>query len=268
MADQRLEPIGPPEEVDDPVLSDLASAIPAAERAEDEEAERDVSDDSPFTLGIPEPRAIDLRKLWKSAGRKPDPEILATLGPRIPVLLSHRLTAFPRPGRNPARIWGLGYESAIPGSGARTVDVAPTTELLDVVKVNQKAKLGITLGGKLEVPDAALGALNAIPGVDLNDAEVEASTDQSARIVISFTLSVPKVISGPDKDGGGNWSLYAQDRRIEGPQALVQTLLVPEGTKSLAVSVTGWVREASFLFIHKQWRFETETFDVPVDGLH
>jgi hypothetical protein len=267
MSDIVLEPAGPPEQVDDAVLSALVSAAPEPKQPPDDEAERAAGDDPPFTLGIPEPRALDLRKVWKAAGRKPDPEILATLGSRVPILLSHRLTAFPRPGRSPARIWGLGYETSIPGSGARTVDVAPTTELLELVKVRQKAKLGLSLGGRLEVPQAALDALSEVPGVDLNDADVEASTDQSADLVISFTLSVPKVISGPDRDGGASWSLYAQDQRIEGPQALLQTLLVPAGTERLAVSVTGWVREASFLFIHRQWRFDTETFDVPVDGI-
>lgn len=266
---QPIEPLGPPEPVEDPVLAELVSGLPASafEEEEADEAERAAGDDSPFRLGIPEPRAIDLRTLWKQAGREPDPEIVAALGPRVPILLSHRLTAFPRAGRKPARIWGMGYETSIPGSNARTVDVAPTTELLDVVKVNQKAKVAVSLGGRLEVATGALDALNAIPGVHLDDAQLEASTKQSGSVVISFTLSVPKVISGPDKQGGANWSLYAQDRRLEGPQVLIQTLLVPAGTERLHVAVTGWVREAGFLFIHKEWRFETETFDVPLAGL-
>ena len=78
-------------------------------------------------------------------------------------------------------------------------------------------------------------------------------------------MSVPKVISGPgDGYGGAEWSLYAQDKRLEGYQALLQTLLVPKDAKRLQVGISGWAREAG-LFGPKEWVFETATFTVDVE---
>jgi hypothetical protein len=267
--DEVLQPAGEAEEIDDDVLTslteDLGPRPDALERAGRGDEERGDEREAPFNLGLPPPRAIDLRRLWKLAGKKPDDTITAGLGPRVPVLLSHGVTAFPRPGRKPARVWGLGYTVELFDVDARTVDVQPTTELLDVVQVGSEATVDIGLDGSLEVPEGARVALDTIPGVNLTAAKVGASVNESAKLSISFTLSVPKVISGPgDGPGGAQWNLYAQDKRLEGHQALLQTILLPKGVKRLRLGVTGWAREAG-IFGPKQWIFETATFDVDLE---
>ena len=259
-ANQRtLDRPGAPIEIDDDTLTQMAAGLPADDGLE---PERGDSNDAPFNVGLPAPRAIDLRKLWKLAGKTPDPTIAAALGARIPILLSHGVTALPRPGRKPARVWGLGYKVEMFDVAADTVDVQPATELLDVAKVGTEVTLAIGLDGSLEVPKQALQALNVVPGVSLTEAKVSAGLKEDANLAISFTLSVPKVISGPgDGHGGAEWNLYAQDKRLEGHQALLQTVLVPKGVTRLRLGITGWAREAG-LFGPKQWIFETATFDV------
>jgi hypothetical protein len=260
--ERRVAAVTGPEPTADPTIEALAAQL---EPDEDEERGGTESNFAPFELGIPRPRAIDLRKLWKLGGKKPDETILAALGPSRPILLAHAVTAFPVGTGRPPRVWGIRYRSTVFGTDADTVDLQPTTELLDLVEVDSKADIGITLGGKLSVLPRVTGALDQLPGVELNGASVGASTDQKAALRIQFTLSVPKVISGPDANGGAAWQLFAQDRRLEGHQAMLQTLLVPKAAKRLRVEIVSSVAAAGW-FGPREWRYETASFDVPLDG--
>jgi hypothetical protein len=260
-AERRLAAVGGWEPTDDPTLAAMARDV---ESLDDEERGGGAIDEAPFDLGIPKPRAMDLRKLWKLGKKKPDPQVLAALGPSIPILLAHSVTAFPVGPRTP-RVWGIRYHSAVFGVDADTVDLQPATELLDIATVGSKVDVGVSLGGQLEVLPVAKDALNEIPGVTLNDAKVSASLDEKAAFRIRFTLSVPKVISGPDANGGAGWQLYAQDRRLEGHQALLQTLLVPKGTVALRIDVVSSVAAAGW-FGPREWHFESESFEVALDG--
>jgi hypothetical protein len=259
-ANQRtLDQPGDPQEVEDDVLAAMAAELTPDDAFD---GVRGDSNDAPFNVGLPAPRAIDLRRLWKLAGKTPDPMITAALGSRVPILLSHGVTALPRAGRKPARVWGLGYKVEMFDVAADTVDLQPATELLDIATVGTEVTVAIGLDGSLEVPKGALQALDTVPGVNLTEAKVSAGVKEDAKLAISFTVSVPKVISGPgDGHGGAEWNLYAQDKRLEGYQALLQTVLLPKGVSHLRLGVTGWVREAG-LFGPKQWIFETASFEV------
>lgn len=262
--DRTLNEPGSPRDVDDDVLTSMNRDLPSAALG-DEDEDRGDPKDAPFNLGMPAPRAIDLRKLWKLAGKEPDPMITAALGARIPVLLSHGVTALPRPGRKPARVWGLGYKVELFDVAANTVDVQPGTDLLEIATVGAEATVDVGLDGSLEVPEVARAALDALPGVSLTAARVGAGIKENAKLSISFTVSVPRIISGlGDGHGGAEWNLYAQDKRLEGHQALLQTVLLPKGVKRLRIGVTGWAREAGF-FGPKEWVFETASFDVDLD---
>jgi hypothetical protein len=264
----RISAVGAGHASNDPTLVALAAELADDERGGDRGGEERGGDErggdqaAPFDLGIPRPRAMDLRKLWKLAAQKADPQILAALGPSVPILLAHSVTAFPV-GSGTPRVWGIRYHSAVVGTDADTVDLQPSTELLDVVTVGSTADVAISLGGKLEVLPAVTGVINEVPGLVLNDARIGASVGETAALRISFTLSVPKVISGPDASGGAGWQLYAQDRRLEGRQALIQTLLVPKGTKNLRIEVESSVAAAGW-FGPREWHFDKVSFDVPL----
>jgi hypothetical protein len=259
MSERRLTAIGGPSAMEDDVISSLAAAL------DDGDEERGGTQDkaAPFDLGIPEPRAMDLRRLWKLAGKQPDPQILAALGPDVPVLLSHSVTAFPV-GSGTPRVWGIRYGSSLFGVDARTVSLQPTTELLDVLKVGAEAELEVGVGGELAVTREVSAIANQVPGVTLNEARVAASASDTAKLRIRFTVSVPKVIAGADAHGGARWQLYAQDRRLDGHQALLQTLLVPKGTRRVRVDIVSSVAAAGW-FGPREWHFETESFDVALD---
>ena len=97
---------------------------------------------------------------------------------------------------------------------------------------------------------------------------MSAGTTQSAKLRIKFVVSVPRIISGPDKDTGVQWQLYAQDRRLDGHQALLQTILVPKGTSELRVEVISSVAAKAGLFgLQRRWHFETNAFVVSLEGL-
>jgi hypothetical protein len=258
--ERRLKAATGPQQVEDEVIAALATEITEdIDRGEKESAE------APFDLGLPEPRVMDLRRLWKLAGKEADPQILAALGPNVPILLSHSVTAFPAGDGRPPRVWGIRYACRLIDLDSRTVAVQPTTELIDVLTVGAEAQLEIGLNGELSVPRDLAAGISMIPGVSLNDARVSAGVSESARLRIQFTLSVPKVIAGPEVQGGARWYLYAQDRRLDGHQALLQTVLVPKQTTRAAVEIQSSVAAAGW-FGPREWRYETATFDLALEG--
>ncbi len=255
---------GQPRDVEDDVLAEMAAD--AARRSGGQSAVRGLTSTAPFSLAIPAPRAVDLRRLWKLAQKVPDPMIVAGFGKKFPVLLSHAVTAQPAAGRPPARVWGMGYKVELFDVAADTVDLQPSTDLLEIAKVGAEATVAIGIDGSLEVPKVAQQALSAVPGVTLTAAKVSAGIKEDATLNISFTVSVPRVISGPgDGYGGAEWSLYAQDKAIAGAQALLQTLLVPKGTTSLGLGITAWVREAGLFGRPKEWLFDTANFTIDLE---
>jgi hypothetical protein len=259
---------GRPEDVEDAILQGLAAEA-ARERPPSRDADdgvRGASSTAPFSLAIPAPRAIDLRRLWKLANKDPDPMIVAAWGKKSPVLLSHGVTAHPAPGRPPAKVWGMGYKVELFDVQADTVALQPSTELLEIAQVGAEATVDIALDGSLEIPREAVAVIDAVPGVNLTAAKVGASIKENAKLAITFTVSVPKVISGPGAGyGGAEWSLYAQDKAIAGYQALLQTLLVPKTAKQLRLRITGWVREAGLFGRPKEWVTDTASFTIDLE---
>ena len=217
--------------------------------------------DPPYDLQSPEPRAVDLLGLWKRLGKEPDPELLATLGPSRPILLSHGITAFHKMGRRPRAIWGMGYQATVTDTDARTLDVTPRSEHLTVGSLEQSIRLGVTLDGRIEVPPVA-ASIDAIPGVGLNGASIEIGADEHLAFTLRYEFRVLKVQAGPLAPGGARWNLYRQDQPLDDFHPLLQTLLVPRGARDLTVEVQAWAREAGFLGPGREWTFEPRSYRV------
>ncbi len=219
-----------------------------------------VQADPPYDLQSPEPRAIDLLGLWKRLGKKPDPNLLASLGPNRPILLSHGITAFHKMGRRPRAIWGMGYQATVVDVEARTIDVTPTSEHITVGSLQQNVRLGVTLDGRIEAPQAAMGVAQQLPGVGLNGASIE-RVDERVAFAIRYEFRVLKVQAGPVAPGGAGGTC-TQDRPLDDFHPLLQTLLVPRSAHGVTVEVQAWAREAGFLGPGREWTFEPRTFQV------
>ena len=72
--DRTLAKPGRPLAVDDGIIDAMVEGLDWSAEAADADAVRGDAEDAPFDLGMPAPRAIDLRKLWKLAGKEPDPQ--------------------------------------------------------------------------------------------------------------------------------------------------------------------------------------------------
>lgn len=246
-------------------LADLQQEIAAAGDGEGRDRVRSgiqTVSDAPYDLQSPEPRAIDLLGLWKRLGKKPDPNLMATLGPSRPILLSHGITAFHKMGRRPRAIWGLGYQATVVNVEARTLDITPTSEHLTVGSLEQDVRLGVTLDGRIEVPSSAVAFTDALPGLGLNGASIQLGVDEEVAFAIRYEFRVLKVQSGPVAPGGARWNLYRQDRPLDDFHPLLQTLLVSSRARSLDVEVQAWAREAGFLGPGREWTFEPRTYRV------
>ena len=244
-----------------PDLADLQHELALDGREPTRSGVQDAND-PPYDLESPEPRAVDLLGLWKRLGKKPDAELLETLGPSRPILLSHGITAFHKMGRRPRAIWGMGYQATVTDGDARTLDVTPRSEHLTVGSLQQDVRLGVTLDGRIAIPVMARTAIDAIPGVGLNGASIELGADERVAFTIRYEFRVLKVQAGPLAPGGARWNLYRQDRPLDDFHPLLQTLLVPRRARSLTVEVHAWAREAGFFGPGREWTFEPRSYRV------
>ena len=228
-------------------------------------------DDNPYQLGIVKPRAIDLRKLWKLSGKSVPPEIEASLGARVPVLLYHGMTPFAKPGNIPKGVWGMGYQVfMINPNNADTVSFAPSSELLKVIDIKQSMKIGLSVGGKMQVPDAASKATSIISGVNMEKVEISGSTDQSLNLALQVNYSVVKVLAGPIGAGGVRWDIFRQDDPLEEFHPLLQTVMLPMKTEKIKLQIKTWIKRAGLFGTRigsKQWITDPLDFEVSLEGL-
>ena len=260
-------------EIDD---KDLVK-LDAEERAKEEVRRggpveiEDLDPDQPYSMEIVKPRAVDLRKLYKLA-KKPIPaDIEATLGPKIPVLIYHGFTPFHKPGVRPKAVWGMGYEVSLRGlTDVNTVSVEPEDELTEKGEFKGKVDVGLAVGGKMQVKPDALKTLDKLPGFDLHKAEVNVTTDNNFSLAINLKFSALKIQSGAVGSGGAKWNIYRQEERIDVFQPLLQTILVPEGTKRLKMVVQTWIRRRGRFFgllKGRAWMWDPLEYSVSLSGL-
>jgi hypothetical protein len=242
------EPDGP---VDDPTLDaldDEARADAALFSPMGPETADSSDDDTgvAYQLELMKPLAVDLRRLCERADQPVPPIIDAALGPRRALLLCHAMTAFAPPGQRPAGVWGMGYQvELVDVADANTVALAPDSQVEEIGSVQTKVELGVSVGGKLSLPAAAITGVPlplSIPG-----AELTTSTDSNFSVCIRLTLGLVQVQAGPVGAGGARWNLYRHGQDLRRSQALVQTVLVPDDLERLEVSVRTWVRKRSWL---------------------
>jgi hypothetical protein len=268
----RLSSIGS-EEVDDPLLARLDAELASADEAPLRRTTRGLATrddpDDPFDVEVPKPAAYDLRRLYKLSGAEVPPEHAAALGARVPLLICHGLTPFYKGGRRPSGVWGFGYSARLVGVDGDTVAFQPSSELIDVAKVEQEVTLGLDVSGSLSLaPDLGLGA--ALPGITLPSAKVHASTRQGVGLAITCRFSVVAVQAGPLAAGGVRWNIYRAKQSIEAFQPLFQTLRVPSGVKTLQFEVETWIRGSGYLFGllgARHWHYPAQTFQVSLEGV-
>lgn len=226
--------------------------------------------DAPFDLRVARPRAVDLRKLWQLTGKPEPPGITATLGPRIPILLSHVVAPFPVDGRIPGRVWGLGYEFVAHDVDASTVSVVPDDEILKIGSIGQCVDLGLELGGKIGIPPAEFESVGVGPSVSLTGGALRASMSERFQFALQLRITLRKVIGAPVGIGGAQWKLYRQNEPIDQPHSLLQTLVVAEGTKTIRCTVKTWASQAGWLGTSwgaRFWPYADQDFEVSLAGL-
>lgn len=249
--------------------AEAALARPQLKSAAEEEDESDP--DRPYDLEVVAPRAVDLRQLYRLAGKPLPPDIEAALGPRLPVLLYQGLTPFHKPGARPIGVWGMGYQVELEGGiDGRTAAIAPEDRLFRTGEIEATVDVGVGGGGELAVPETALAVLNEVPALPLHRARVHATGHARFGLALRLDFSLLQVQAAPLGAGGARWNLYRRAERLDRFQPLVQTLLVPEGTTRLALRLTTWVRRRGWFFgllRGREWISRPERYEVSLERL-
>ena len=125
-------------------------------------------DQCPFELGIAQPRAISLLKLYELTNQNVPASIRASLGSsNTPVIFLHQITPFSRFGYPPTRVWGLGYQITDLPSEVVPVDFAPKSSFYELGKWKTDVNLSFSAEGKFTLEPEVGAALNLIPGVNI-----------------------------------------------------------------------------------------------------
>ena len=194
--------------------------------------------DPPYDLQSPEPRAVDLLGLWKRLGRKPDPNLLASLGPTgrsSSRMGSRRFTRWGG-GHGQSGAWATRRPSSTSRHGRSTLRRPANTSRSAPSSRTSVSASPSTGGSRSRRQRSRRGAL---PGVGLNGASIEVGVDERVAFAIRYEFRVLKVQAGPVAPGGARWNLYRQDRPLDDFHPLLQTLLVPRGVRGVTVEVPG-----------------------------
>jgi hypothetical protein len=262
------------QEIDDPRLIELDNMVRLEESlsaAAGEEEGEEPEDDVPVDLELVAPRAADLRVVFERAQKPLPPQVVGALGPRVPILLYHGFTPFPREGNPPRGVLAFGYTATLKGSDAAyaaTVGVIPDSEFTKYAALDEDVRIGISAGGEVGIPQEVFAAVNAVPGISFKGARLEATTDTKFAVAIHLNFGLMSVVAAPVGAGGARWELYRRGEKLQRFQPLVQTILVTEGTSSLTFEVETWIRRRRRLLARaRHWHLPLATFSVSLGGL-
>lgn len=229
--------------------------------------ERGSDDAPPIQLRLAKPRAISLRRYLEQAGVALGPDVVAAARASVPLLLVHHVTAFAPDGQAPPRIFGVGYECVPQDTDADTVSLAPASQHEEVARAGGSLLLRAGGRGTLDLEQAG------VPRQVLErfgDVSIEAAADATLHVALRCGWTRMTVQAGPVGAGGAKWNLYGHRADLRASQALVHTLLVPEGQRSLRVGIKAWARQqAAWLGLRaaRSWVTAEQTWDLALDGL-
>jgi hypothetical protein len=263
-------------DIEDPLLASVDESLAeeealegfmGRERADPVDLDEDF-DDCPFELGLAQPRALCLVRLYELTGQELPAAVAASIGPaRRPVLFVHQVTPFSRFGYPPTRVWGLGYQIENLPDELVPVDFAPKSEHLEIGSVGTDVRLGFNAGGTFEAGAGLAEFRGLLPGTGIDDLGYSAKADGHFALTIDLRIQVLKVQAGLS-GRGVRWDFIEQDERIDKSLELLQTALLPEGADEVEMDVKAWVRRRrKFLGFGaaRSWIFEPRRMTVPIE---
>lgn len=222
----------------------------------------------PFEMGVAQPRAMSLAKLYELTSSPVPPEILATVGrARLPIIIVHSMTPFSRFGYPPTRVWGLGYQIDPASTDIVPVDFAPRSEFQEIADAGAEVHLGVSGDGKISADPVVLQAVNAVPGVNLNGLSASAGAKANVSLDLRLKLYVLKIMAGI-VGRGVRWDFIEQDERMDRSLTMMHTILVPRDLEAIDMDVKVWVRRRRRFFDLKAartWLIEPQRLTVDIE---
>jgi hypothetical protein len=226
----------------DEVLAELAREATVRRASAGEGSEEGVATDAPAEL-LTNRLAYDLREVWRLAGKDAREERGGLAVPGVPVLIAHTLSLLPDPDGDPGRVGKFGYEVELPDVDAIMVAAFPSSDSLTIGKIDQKVRLALDVGGEVSAPASVVSKLNAVPGVSVKGATLEASAESSASLFLSFALTLPKLVGGVDGAARrARWQFYKRGEPLIGEHVVFTSIRVPRGTRELRFVYRTWAR--------------------------
>ena len=248
------------------MAADAAKAAGPVRRGGDE-ATRGLPSNAPFSLAIPAPRAIDLRRLWKIAQKDPDPMIVAGLreeGPGAAVAWRDRAA-----GARPQAGEGLG--DGLQGRAVRRPGRHRGHPTVDRAARHRQSR---GRGERRHRPRRIARGAEGPAGRDQHHARRDPDRGQGRRQHRRERQAVDQLHRSPSRrsspapataSAAPSGASTPRTSRSPGTRPCSRRCSCPKATKQLRVGITGWVREAGLFGRPKEWLFDTASFTIDVE---
>jgi len=201
------------------------------------------------------PFARSIARLYELRGEKMPPDLAALPGDTY--LITHAVGLVAETGAN--RIDRIGYTATFQDAGS-TIELFPNTRFKEYFSANVGFEAGVGADGYAKMP-TLVGTLGS-GMVELGaGAELKLSTKAGMLGKLSLSIKSPKIQAVGIASSSVSWQIDKDNDPLVGDQVLVQTLLVPTGTKKITFRVQAYAMVDPGLFA-RAVRLQTEPLDV------
>jgi len=213
-----------------------------------------------------QPMVYNLKDLAQKSG-KPLPEAVDLQTAKDHYLVIHAISAIRTQGQ--AMVDELQYfATAADASVLQTIDLVPKTRFNEVLKAGIAFESTLDLSGEIS-PTSPANLVNTFLSelIDI-DANTKLQLSTSANFIGKFiySLQLPVVQSAGIGSCFCSWILRPDEKQtpLLGDQLLIQSIAVPQGTKSVSYKISGLVKADRGLF-WKQQQMQTPEYILNVE---
>jgi hypothetical protein len=182
-------------------------------------------------------RARDIRKLYK-LGHKELPTDLQVFGGNDIWLITHTVSAIKR--RGTGKILSLGYEIEFKDpEEAYTIDLFPRTKFISSLDSSMENQVDVGIEGNVSLSNQAVDIGDKVESLG-GSAKLKISSTLKMVGRVSFSVMSPVVTAIGIGSSRGEWLFEEHDKPLLGEQTMLQTVLVPRGTKSIPVRIRAY----------------------------
>lgn len=184
------------------------------------------------------PVCRNLRRLYELSHAELPPDI-AVFDEYDIWSITHTIGAIHRQDSYP-KVKGLGYEANfVNAAKVLTIEILPRSKFVSIGEVKSETQFDLGLEGHAQPPEGVKEFLNQVEYLG-GDASIKLSSDLKMIGRVSFSVMTPIIQAVGLGSSHCEWLFEVEDKPLLGDQIMLQTVLVPRGTRDLKFKARGY----------------------------